>query len=327
MRIHIQNHPDDANPKISLDQWRDAVARAGDWARELEVSLGSNDAEFAAGIADAKAMISAGRVLMNLLPAVPAPALELIFLTHAGVDSLAKGNYVPTGVKLLNNSGAHGVKAAEYALMAVLMLANHLPFFGDRQREGVWDRKLASSVADRRATIVGIGAIGGAIAQWLKAFGMHVTGVRTSAEPHPHCDAVVATDDIDSVLPQTEFLVLVAPLTPRSREILNRHRIGLLPAHAGVVNIGRGELVEQEALLDALDAGKLAGAVLDVMIPEPIPPGHRLWRTRNLTLTPHMSAGDPLTYMPRSLDIFLDNLAAYRAGRALPNEVDLTRGY
>ncbi|RDJ25174.1 D-2-hydroxyacid dehydrogenase [Bosea caraganae] len=327
MRIHIQNHPNDGNPRATLEQWHEAVARAGDKGRGLEISIGHTEDEFSAAAGAMNALITSSRVVQNFLPAVTAPSLKLVFLTHAGVDSLAKGSFIPPGVTLLNNSGAHGAKAAEFALMAVLMLANHLPLFGDQQRQELWQRKLASSVAGRRVTIIGIGSIGGAIAQLLKGLGMHVTGVRTSTEPHPHCDRVVATSDLDKALPETEFLVLVAPLTPQTFEMLNRHRIGLLPAGAGVVNIGRGELVEQDALLDALDSGALGGAVLDVTTPEPVPPGHRLWKTRNLILTPHMSSGDPLTYIPRSLDIFLDNIDAHRAGRPLPNEVDLARGY
>jgi glyoxylate/hydroxypyruvate reductase len=151
--------------------------------------------------------------------------------------------------------------------------------------------------------------------------------VRTRAEPHPDCERVVAAGDLDAVLPATEFLVLACPLTPRTRGLLDRRRVGLLPRGAGVVNIGRGELVEQEALLDALDDGHLSGAVLDVFVPEPVPPGHRLWRTPNLVMTPHMSAGDPQTYNLRSLVIFLENLRALEEGRRPPNRVDLARGY
>lgn len=327
MRVHIQNHPDDGNPRATLAQWQDAVARAGQKAHGLETSFGETAADFAAVIGEVDALITTSRVVQNYLPSAEPTQLKLIFLTHAGVDSLAKGRFIPAGVTLLNNSGAHGVKAAEYALMAVLMLANHMPLFAGQQREGRWHRKLASSVAGRRATIVGLGAIGGVIAQRLKALGLHVTGVRTRAEPHPHCDDVIATDDLDRILTATEFLVLIAPLTPQTTHLLDRRRIALLPPQAGVVNIGRGELVEQDALLDALDAGALAGAVLDVATPEPVPAGHRLWTTPNLVLTPHMSSGDPLTYIPRSLDIFLDNIEAFRAGRPLPNAVDLARGY
>ena len=327
MRVHIQNHADDGNPRAVPAQWQEAVARAGDKARGLEISFGETAVDFAAVIGEVEALITSSRVVKTHLQDSDPGRLKLIFLTHAGVDSLSQGRMIPAGVTLLNNSGAHGVKAAEYALMAVLMLANHMPFFARQQNEQSWRRKLASSVAGRRATIVGLGAIGGVIAQRLKELGLHVTGVRTRAEPNPFCDDVIATADLDTVLPDTEFLVLVAPLTPQTMHLLDRRRIGLLNRHAGVINIGRGELVEQDALLDALDRGALAGAVLDVTTPEPVPAGHRLWTTPNLVLTPHMSAGDPLTYIPRSLDIFLDNIDAFRAGRPLPNAVDLDRGY
>jgi len=93
------------------------------------------------------------------------------------------------------------------------------------------------------------------------------------------------------------------------------------------VNIGRGELLDQDALCDLLDEEHLSGAVLDVFAPEPIPPGHRLWSTRNLIISPHTSADDPATYNPRSLDIFLDNLHAWRDARPLPNRFDIARGY
>jgi phosphoglycerate dehydrogenase-like enzyme len=108
---------------------------------------------------------------------------------------------------------------------------------------------------------------------------------------------------------------------------MDRRRLHLLPAHACVLNIGRGALIDQEAICDMLDADRLSGAVLDVFTPEPIPQGHRLWTTRNLIISPHTSADDPNTYNPRSLDIFLENLRAWQEGRKLPNQFDTVRGY
>jgi phosphoglycerate dehydrogenase-like enzyme len=138
---------------------------------------------------------------------------------------------------------------------------------------------------------------------------------------------VIGPDALDEVLPRTKFLVLACPLTEATRGLIDRRRLGLLPPGAGVVNIGRGELIDQDALCDALDAGKLSGAVLDVFTPEPIPPNHRLWTTRNLIISPHTSADDPATYNPVSLDLFFDNLRAWRAGQPLPNRFDIARGY
>ena len=108
---------------------------------------------------------------------------------------------------------------------------------------------------------------------------------------------------------------------------MDRRRLGLLPPGAGLVNIGRGELTDQEAVCDLLDSGHLAGAVLDVFVPEPIPPGHRLWTTKNLIISPHTSADDPATYNAISLDLFLDNMLAFQRGFTLPNQFDTERGY
>jgi phosphoglycerate dehydrogenase-like enzyme len=156
---------------------------------------------------------------------------------------------------------------------------------------------------------------------------MRVTGVRAHPRPHPACVQVIGTDALDSVLPETEFLVLACPLTEATRGLITRQRLECLPSGAGVVNIGRGELIDQDALCDLLDQEHLSGAVLDVFTPEPIPHGHRLWSTRNVIISPHTSADDPATYNPRSLDIFLENLRAWRDGKPLPNRFDIARGY
>jgi phosphoglycerate dehydrogenase-like enzyme len=175
--------------------------------------------------------------------------------------------------------------------------------------------------------VIGLGTLGGATASHAARFGMHVTGVRARPAPHPDCADVIGTDRLDEVLPHTAYLVLACPLTEQTRNLMDRRRLSLLPRGAGLVNIGRGELLDQDALCDLLDGGHLSGAVLDVFAPEPIPPGHRLWTTHNLIISPHTAADDPATYNLRSLDIFLDNLRAWRDHKPLPNQFDTVRGY
>jgi glyoxylate/hydroxypyruvate reductase A len=326
MRIHIQNPVDDPLFLFSRAMWDAAVTRASDVGAGHVVTIGDTDADFAAGVAEADALITEIGIVAAKFPCA-APRLKLLFITNAGLDRLAPFDWLPSGVALLNNAGVHNTKAGQFAIMSVLMLANRVPEMVTHQREGVWQKLWGAVLDGRRVTVVGLGSLGSGAAMQAARFGMHVTGVRATAKSHPHCAAVITTAELDRVLPGTEFLVLACPLTEATRNLMDRRRLGLLPRDAGLVNIGRGALVDQEAMCDLLDEGHLSGAVVDVFVPEPIPPGHRLWTTRNLIISPHTSADDPATYNPRSLDLFFDNLRAWREGRSMPNLFDPARGY
>lgn len=326
MRIHLQSNPDDADFLLTPEQWDAACARAPDVSGGHHVSFGTDEAGFRDAMRDAEALVSQTGSVRKLFPA-EAPRLKLIYCTSAGLDRLAPFDWLPPHVALLNNRGTHSAKAGEYGLMALLMLANKVPAFTTLQRAGTWRKDHGSVLAGQRVVVVGLGALGGSIAAHAARFGMEVTGVRATPESHPHCARVVTFEALDEVLPGADMLVLTPPLTDLTRGMLGRRRIALLPPGAGVVNMGRGALLDQDALCDALDEGRLGGAVLDVFVPEPVPEGHRLWGTPNLLMTPHMSADDPATYIPRSLDIFFDNLRALRDGKPLPNRFDTARGY
>jgi glyoxylate/hydroxypyruvate reductase len=324
MRIHIQNDPADPLFEITRAQWDAALARAGEPPHA--VTIGSADADFRAALPDAEAMVVATNTVRALFPA-DAPKLRLLSCVSAGLDRLAPFDWLPHGVTLLNNSGTHGEKAGQYVLMALLMLANRMPEIAADQQAQRWQKRYGGLLRERRVTVIGLGDLGGHAAADAARFGMRVTGVRTRATPHAACERVVAIDALDTVLPETDFLVLATPLTDATRNLMTRARLALLPRGAALINIGRGALIEQDALCDMLDAGHLSGAVLDVFVPEPVPPGHRLWTTRNLVMTPHVSCDDPTIYNERSLDIFLANLRADREGKALPNRFDTARGY
>lgn len=325
MRIHLQSYPGSANFPLTQAVWDEAAPRWTDVSSGHELSFGDTREALEAGMRDAEVLIAQASSLIPGLP--PSPDLKLIYVTSAGLEKLAPFAWLPEGVPLLNNRGAHGAKAGEFGLMALLMLVNWIPFLATAQREGRWAQKHGSVLAGHRALVIGLGTLGGSIAQHARDFGMRVTGVRTRNEPHPACERVVGVSELETVLSEAQFVVLAAPLTPATRGLLSRERIGMLPEGAGVVNVGRGPLADQEALLDALDSGHLGGAVLDVFEQEPIPPGHRLWTTRNLIITPHTSADDPNTYNARSMDIFFENLRAFREGKVLPNRFDPARGY
>lgn len=326
MRIHLHNPNDDPLFDFSHAMWDAAVARAPDIGGGHEVSIGRTAADFSAAITEAEALICDAGVIKAYFPCM-APRLRLLFLTNAGLDRLAPFDWLPPNVILMNNRGTHAIKSGEFGIMAVLMLANRVPEMVTHQRAGEWHKLWGAVVTGQPITIIGLGALGGSITRHAAAFGMDVTGVRASPSPHPACARVIGTDALDIVLPATRFLVLACPLTDATRGLIDRRRLALLPEGAGVVNIGRGELIDQDALCDALDAGHLSGAVLDVFVPEPIPSGHRLWSTKNLVISPHTAADDPATYNPISLDLFLDNLRAWRDGQPMPNRFDIARGY
>ncbi|MGA3001622.1 MAG: D-2-hydroxyacid dehydrogenase [Acetobacteraceae bacterium] len=326
MRIHLQNPVDDRLFDFSETMWDAAVARAPDAGSGHVVSIGRTDPDFALAMTEAEALICDVSVIKTQFPC-PTPRLQLLFVTNAGLDRLAPFDWLPPRVILMNNRGTHAAKSGEFGIMAVLMLANRVPEMVTFQRAGRWHKLWGAVVTAQPITIVGLGTLGGAVARHAAGFEMAVTGVRANPAPHPHCARVIGVEELDAALRGTRFLVLACPLTDATRGLIDRRRLDLLPEGAGVVNIGRGELIDQEALCDRLDAGQLSGAVLDVFDPEPIPPGHRLWNTRNLIISPHTSADDPATYNAISLDLFLENLSAWRNGQPLPNRFDIARGY
>ncbi|MGH7121960.1 MAG: D-2-hydroxyacid dehydrogenase [Acetobacteraceae bacterium] len=325
-RVHIQN--DAGNPlfAITAAQWRDAVTRAGENPADYAPSFGDTLAELRAAASAAEALIAPPGPLAASLPLV-APALQLIFCTTAGVDALAPFERLPRGVTLVCNRGIHGEKAGEYAIMAILMLAMHLPALIGAQGRSMWEPRYTSTLAGRRVTVLGLGTLGAAAAARARSFAMSVTGISLRGRDHPACQRTLPASKLDDVLPESEFLLLACPLTKLTRGILNDRRLSLLPPAAGVVNIGRGALIVEDALADLLVAGHLGGAVLDVFASEPLAPTHRFWRTPNLLVTPHISADDPTTYNQRTLDRFLTALAAVRRGEAPRNLVDRARGY
>lgn len=325
MRIHLQNPVDDPLFDFSRAMWDAAVSRAAGTG-EHTVTIGRTAADFSEAMTAAEALICDVSVIKARFPC-SASGLKLLFVTNAGLDRLAPFDWLPPGVILMNNRGTHAVKSGEFGIMAVLMLANRVPEMVTHQRAGRWQKLWGAVVTAQPITIVGLGSLGGAVARHAAGFGMTVTGVRANPSPHPHCARVIGTGELDAVLAGTKFLVLACPLTDATRGLIDRRRLGLLPEAAGLVNIGRGELIDQDALCDRLDTGQLSGAVLDVFDPEPIPPGHRLWSTRNLIISPHTAADDPATYNPVSLDLFLENLRAWSDGQPLPNRYDITRGY
>ena len=267
---------------------------------------------------------------LALLKAAPA-SLQWYCCSFAGVDIYCKDPSVFANPQcLLTNSSGYGVTIAEHVVMVTLMLLRRMPEYEAVVRQHSWSRQLPiRSIRDNEFTILGTGNIGTNVAQRLRGMGAaKITGLSRSGRPSADFDQVLPIFRLDEVLPETKILVMALPSTPETENILSRERIALLPPEAYVIKVGRGTALDQDALTEALNRRRLAGAALDVMVPEPLPPDHPLWNARNLILTPHVSGNMTLGYTcDVNVEMFCRDLANYAAGRPLVNLVDRTLGY
>ena len=266
----------------------------------------------------------------ELLRTAPA-SLKWYCCSFAGVDPYCKDPSLFANPDcLLTNSNVYGVTIAEHVVMVTLMLLRRMPEYEEVVRNRSWSNQLAvRSIRDNEFTILGTGNIGINVAERMRGMGAaRIVGLSRSGRPHPAFDEVRPIADLDAVLSQVKVLIMGLPGTAETYHILNRERIALLPADAYVINVGRGTAVEQEPLIEALNSGRLAGAALDVMDPEPLPKDHPLWEAKNLILTPHVSGNMTLGYTcDRNVELFCADLRNYAAGRPLASLVDRTRGY
>jgi phosphoglycerate dehydrogenase-like enzyme len=322
LRVHIENDPAAAEAlRLTPARLDAALAGRGDLAERVAASFNDDPARFAAIAGDAE-IVFAGRKL-DAFGSVP--ELKWVQSVSAGVEAMLP--YLPPQVTLTNASGVHGNKGAEFILASVLMLNYRIPQFVTDQRQRRWQPVYGGTVAGKAATLLGIGAIGLPAARLLKSLGVRTQAISRSGGEREHVDVSASFADMDALLPQTDFLISSAPLTPETRRLIDRRRLDLLPSHAGIVIVGRAKVFDCDALVAKLRDGSLGGAVLDVFPTEPLPPDDPIWSTPNLIMTPHCSVDDHGVYLDRCLDIFLDNLARYVDGRPLQNVVDRARGY
>lgn len=267
------------------------------------------------------------------VPALLRQASQLKWLCsdYAGVEKYLDDAVWPRPDCLLSNaSGAYGPTISEHILMVLLMLLRRMPEYQADlcQRQWTFHTPIRSIIGSH-VVMLGTGDIGSHTARRLKALGASVIGVcRSGRSKEPVFDRVVPIQELDSVLPSADALVMALPSTPETEGVLSRERIALLPERAYVVNVGRGSAIDQNALVEALMQRKLAGAALDVMMPEPLPADDPLWDCPNTIITPHVSGNMSLGLTcDIDVDMFCADLARYAAGEPLANLVDRIRGY
>ena len=325
-------------------------ARLSALSPELDIVFGGTDSQ--AGV-DALDDPAAEALLANYCPTTldRLPKLRWLALVGAGVEHLKKVDPWSRGVTVTNGSGLQAGAIAEYVLQNMLQITQRV---AERQRAHAarawpgpwtepWIALLGASLRGKTLTVVGYGSIGREIARLAHAFGMRVLAVKAnpaSREDRGYSPAglgdpkgsiperFAALGDLHGVFAESDFAVLVLPFTPSTDRVIDAAAIAALPKRAVLINVGRGRVLDEDALRAALERGAIHGAVLDVAAAEPVPADSPLWQTPNLTLTPHISPiNEPTGWWDLVAGLMSENLARYASGRELLNVTSGTAGY
>jgi phosphoglycerate dehydrogenase-like enzyme len=269
-----------------------------------------------------------------LAAALDAPRRLRWFHTGAaGVASLLHPELRDAGVTLTNSAGIHAPAIAETVIGMMLFFARGFDHAIAARQRGDWDpapwERVDSGIRELDGAtlgIVGYGGIGRAVAARGHALGMRVVASRRTPGPEDGVELLHGDDAVDSIFARSDFVVLTVPSTPQTRGLVGRAQLERMRPDAVLVNVARGDVVDEAALIDTLRAGRIRGAALDVFATEPLPPASPLWQLDTVLITPHVSATTP-RYWEREAELMLDNLKRYRDGEPLRNVVDLTAGY
>jgi len=255
------------------------------------------------------------------------PKLEWVHVSASGVDALASDAVRRRGLTVTNATGVTAVGMAEYTFALLLAAVKRFGPMVRAQVEKRWETRETPMVDGKTMVLVGVGAVGQALAPRAAAFGIRVIGVgRMPRGAYQGFERIVGVDALDDALGEADFLVLAAPATRETAGLLDRERIRRLKPEAIVVNVGRGVLLDESALAEALASGSIAGAALDVFAVEPLPSESPLWELENVLVSPHI-AGDPTDWQVAMVDRFVENFRRWQVGEELISVVDLELGY
>jgi phosphoglycerate dehydrogenase-like enzyme len=318
----------------------ETIDRLRSLSKDLEIVDVSADASFEIdSLSDPLVEIIVGsRPPMDL---ARVPNLRWLQVRSAGVDHLAADPPWAKGIVVTNARGVFAIPIGEYVTSAILRINQPIRRWDEDQAAHRWprdDQPTAAIARGRTAVIVGYGSIGREVARQLAAIGLRILAVKPRPEVREDSsfrvagtgdpagsipDRIVGLEALTETAHEADYLVLTLPLTAASRRSIDAAVLAALPKSAWLINVSRGALVDEEALLDALRGGRLAGAVLDVFSEEPLPPDHPLWDAPNVTISPHVS-GATLQFLD---DLVVQNVGRYLAGEPLLNLIDPERGY
>ena len=313
------------NPRIDENQKK----RISDVAMKYGRSV-----EFYPSVKEAIPNLAGAEIVYGNSPALieNAPDLKWFCSASAGVDHYIKaGAFDGRDIILTNSSGSFGMSISEYIVMSALYMMRRMPEYKILMEENVWamDYLNIRTLFDSKIVVLGTGDLGKTFAKRARGFDpASIIGVSRTGNPVPEFDKVVPISEIDSVISDVDLLVMCLPGTSETENILSKELIDKMPNTAFVINVGRGSAVDEDALIEALENEKLAGATLDVLREEPLPSDSPLWNVKNLIITPHIS-GQETTQWTRdnSYNMFCEDLENYFEGRPLVHLADISKGY
>ncbi len=294
------------------------------------IAVGNNVAAFENLAPEAKVIFnwSGGRQLMQQVWKM-APRVEWVHSRAAGLDSLLFPELVDSPVPLTNGRGVFSQSLGEFVIGAALFFAKDFRRMLRNQAAGVWEQFDVEEVRGQTMGIVGYGDIGRACAKRAHAMGMKVLALRRRpelSEDDSFVQRVYPLDRMLEMMPECDYVVAAAPLTPATHALIGEAAINAMKKTAVVMNVGRGPVVEEKALIRALESGRIRGAALDVFEHEPLPDGHPFYKLENLLLSPHC-ADHTLDWLQQAMQFFIDQFGRYAAGEPLRNVVDKRAGY
>ena len=297
-------------------------ATRGHAARSFEVR--SLD-ELKARAPEADVVVASGLWRNELIASCP--KLRFVQSVSAGTDQYDKAAFAAAGIRLASAQGANERAVSEHAMALILGLTRQINLARDNQTAATWrpmigDRaRREDELGGKTLLIVGLGRIGLRLATLAAAFGLRIIGVRRSPEPHPDIGAIVRPDQLHEVLAQADIVALTCPLTPETENLIDATALAAMKPGALLINVARGKVVDEKALIAALSEGRIAGAGLDTFVEEPLAASSPLWAMKKVIVTPH-SAGETRAYETNVVDLLVDNLARLGRGETtLRNQV------
>ncbi|HZS00624.1 MAG TPA: D-2-hydroxyacid dehydrogenase [Chloroflexota bacterium] len=264
--------------------------------------------------------------LRRLLPLMP--KLRWIHVMGAGVDGDLTPQVVASDIVVTRTRGLHNLPVSEWVMLQLLAVTKRLPELVLAQHEHQWHPvEVPVTIQGRTMGIVGYGEIGQTLAVRARAFGLRVVGTRRHPQPAAELDAVYPPSELERLLEQSDYVVILTPLTSETRGLIGEAQLRRMKPDAWLINVARGEVIQEEPLLRALRENWIAGAALDVFPHEPLPADSPLWQLPNVLITPHNGGVRHPNFSAEALNQFLDNLGRYVRGEPLRNQVDKGAGY